>query len=779
MGREPNRFAVRLHSETAKGRHVVSDSIIYEAQPMPPEGPQGRRWSAVFGGVALIAVLLIGIAFGAALFRGDDEPDPLADPDPNQPAVTLPQVTTTAPQSPLTQSLRGGGDSAEYSTRPARPGGGDVGAPTPALPPQDFVWEKVTLDLPAGEEAYLQGVYAVDDGFVAIGMAWNEQGQEVVVWRSPDGTTWEKGELNGDFSDASVWNFTFNEHGGIAFGEAFTDGFLEAEGDYRSYEMPPRLVWTTTDGVNWTRSELDVTTAPNQSVWLNSGVAGPDGFLVFGQRQTSPEFEPMVIEKDGYQLTISDYTNGYQILDAGGAVVAEGSMDGIYGGQFSEDGQAIINPETGEVIVVVPYEEWELAWEEAYSESTQGPFGGFGEYEPPIVTVEYGGYRITIDEEALTYRIEDIESGEELFSGDANYLWRGPAPVFTDEAGNEILRFTWEEFDAAQQKFWERHETEPYEYTGELIVAASPDGITWTTSTVNTDAAETTFDTVIVRDGGYLAYGNHFDEFGGGPAIWSSPDGITWEREADMPGGMYVWNVSQTADGTLLAIGEGPQGASLWSSVDGIAWGEAFGARVPEDRTVYEWLNQFGTGGLGTAVIGSREASYYGGEEGPDPLTITQDEYTLTFDDWDWPPRVTVVDNITQDVVIDVVLGEEGGLPEGFFYEDGVTIIENNDIVMITITDEEWSAAQNERYTSFERDYAFEQPEPTMYFSTDLDTWTEVPIEFEGWISTVAVGSNAVVLAGEEGIADAYPVLEGDEDFIYTPPSPVLWVGRP
>ena len=66
-----------------------------------------------------------------------------------------------------------------------------------------------------------------------------------------------------------------------------------------------------------------------------------------------------------------------------------------------------------------------------------------------------------------------------------------------------------------------------------------------------------------------------------------------------------------------------------------------------------------------------------------------------------------------------------------------------------------------------------------MYFSTDLDNWTEVPIEFEGWISTVAVGSNAVVLAGEEGIADAYPVLEGDEDFIYTPPSPVLWVGRP
>ncbi|MDH3605980.1 MAG: hypothetical protein OER12_03200 [Acidimicrobiia bacterium] len=764
----------------------MSDSIIYEAQPIPPEGPQeGRRWSAIFGGVALIAVLLIGVAFGAALFRGDDEPDPLADPDPNQPTVTVPQVTTTVAQSPFADRFARD-ESGAYSTRPGRGGGGgDVGAPTPALPAQEFTWEKITLDLPAGAEAYLQGVYAVNDGFIAIGTAYNETGQDLVAWTSTDGTTWTKGALNGDFSNASVWNFMFNEHGGIAFGEAFLDSYY-AEGDdlYAYPEAPSHIVWTTPDGLDWTRSEIDFAADVNQSVWLNSGVAGPDGYLVIGQRQTTPEFEPMVIEKDGYQLIISDYTYTYQLLDAAGSVVAEGTMEDIYRhDDYDNDGQAVLNPDTGEVIVVVPYEEWEMAWETAYSQSSGGPFGGYGGYEPAVVTIDYDGYRITVDEEQGTYIIEDLTSGEVLFSGPADYLWRGPSPVIFDGEGNEILRLSWEEFDGAQQAFWERVETDEYAYRSELVVATSSDGVTWNTSTVDNGSVETSFDSIVVKDGQYFAYGNHFDEYGGGPAIWSSSDGVSWDRVADMPGGMYVWNVKETPDGTLLAMGDGPQGASLWSSVDGIAWGEAFGARVPEDRSLYEWLNQFGTGELGTVVVGSRESNYYGEDYYSDPLSLTQDEYTLTFDDYDWPPRVTIVDNITGDVVIDEFLKEEGGLPEGFFYEDGVTIIENNDLVLMTITDEEWYAAQDDRWIDFDGGFAYERPDTTVYFSADLETWTEVSTTFEGWINTVAVGSDVIILAGEEGGEEVYPLEAGsgvyDEDFIYTPPTPVLWVGRP
>jgi hypothetical protein len=764
----------------------VTDSIIYEARPIPPRDPKdGRRqkWSAILGAAAVITVLLVGVAFGAALFRGSDEPDPLAEADPTKPTVTV-QTTTTVANSPLasrdqrSRGIFGAGDSESF-TRPARPGG-DVGTPTPALPAQEFNWDRVTLDLPEGEEAYLQGVYAVDGGFLALAISYDAQGQSMVVWESADGLSWEPTALDGDFSNANVWNVVFNEYGAIAFGEEFVD-YEGGEEVFHGY-APVRLIWTSADGVTWNRAELDLTTADNQEVWINTGIAGPDGFIVVGQRSTSPEFEPMLLEKDGFTLELSDYTSTYRVLDGSGAMVAEGSMQDIYRDNYTEDGQAIINPDTGELLTVLPHETWEMAWEQAYSEPADGPFGGFGG-TPPVISIEFDGYRITLDEETSTYQIEDVASGELIYSGSADHLWRGPAPVFTDASGTEILRFTWEEFDAAQQAYWEDNEWNEPAYQSDVVIARSADGVTWTESVVDTEAREVSFDSVLVRDGGYIAYGNQYDEYSGGPAIWTSPDGVTWEQVADMPGGMYIWNVKEAADGTLLALGDGPQGQALWSSTDGIAWGEAFGTRIPEDRTLYEYLNQFGTGELGTFIVGSRERNFYDEQYFTDnPLRFTQGEYTLTFNDYDWPPRVTVVDDTTGDVVIDTTLLEEGGLPEDFYYEDGVTYIENNDIVLMAITDDEWYRARDEHWMGLEESYDYEPGQTTVYFSADLNDWTEVPFDFAGWLGHVAVGADSVVLAGEE-YSDEPRLLEAegayDEDFEYTPPDPVILVGRP
>jgi hypothetical protein len=797
--------------DTAQGENNVTDSIIYEAQPIPPEDPKDakrKRWSAIFGAVSIVAILLVGIAFGAALFRGDDDPEPLAEADSTKPTVTV-QTTTTMLRSPLADRTQrfGGGDYASEdgaaSTRPYRPGG-DVGTPTPALPIDEFTWERVTLDLPEGQEAYLQGVYPVGDGFIALAMSWSESGgQDMFAWTSADGSVWTPTDLNGDFSDANVWNVVFTEYGAIAFGEQWIDyEFADLERSYRP-PSPERLIWTSPDGINWTRSALDLTAAENQEVWINTGVAGPGGYVVVGQRSTSPEFEPMVFETGGFTVELNEYSYTYRVLNASGAVVAEGSMEDFYNSQ-DQDGQAIVNPETGELLTVIPWETWEAAYEEAYRESAGGPFGGFG-YVAPILTIEYDGYRIILNEETFTYRIEDIASGELISEGNADYLWRGPAPVITDASGAVILSLTWEEFDAAQQAFWEGRDGE-YDYRSEVVVATSPDGITWTEGTVEALGVvsayqEVSFDSIIAHGDGYLAFGSQYDEFGGGASIWTSPDGLTWTQEADMPGGMYIWNVKQAADGTLLAIGDGPQGPALWSSTDGIAWGEAFGTRIPEDRNLVEWLNQFGTGDLGTVIVGSRDSNYYLEEYYAEPFTFTRDDYTLTFDDYDmWPPQVTVVDDITGDIVIDVRLGEDGELPEGFSYEDGVTYVEHNDIVLMAITDDEWYEAQEARWMEIEGLYAETEyvSTPTMYFSTDLSEWVEVPFEFKGWIGHIAVGADVVVLAGEEyqeeprllesdeaasstvttvsGGADIY---FGEDEFYYEPPNPVLFIGRP
>ncbi|NNL68862.1 MAG: hypothetical protein HKO70_02755 [Acidimicrobiia bacterium] len=756
----------------------MSDSIIYEAQPIPPEGPDDssrRRRSAIFGGIALVALLLVGVAFGAALFRGDAEPEPIAD---TEQTGLKPVTTTTVVPSPFSSLDQRGGDSI---SRPARPGN-DVGTPTPPLPQQSFTWEKVTLDLPAAQEGWLQGVYPTDDGFLAIALVWSDTGQEMaqemVVWRSADGSTWERTELNGDFSGASIWNIQFTEHGAIAFGEVM-DAAQGGELTRAPY-FPERLVWTSPDGLNWTRHTLNLATADNESVWINTGTVGPNGYVVVGSRERSPEFAAMTITKDGYTLEISEYDYTYRLLGPSGAVVASGSLDDVYGRNYNEDGQVVTHPDTGEVIVVVPFQVWEEAWEQAYNESSSGPFGGY-EYTPPIVTIEYDGYRITIDEESQTYTLENADSGELIAAGSADYLWRGPAPVITDEAGTELLRFTWEEFDQAQDAFWRRYEGE-YEngYRSELVVAVSSDGVTWTEVDGITDTAQSvSFDSVIYHNGRFIAYGNQWDEFSGGSAIWTSPDGRTWSQVADMPGGMYIWNVKTAPDGTLLALGDGPQGSALWSSPDGIAWGEAFGTRIPEDRTVYEWMNQFGTGSLGTVVVGSRE--HQGGEYIAEPLTLTRGDYTLTFDDYDvWPPRVTVVDNTTGDTLIDLRLADEGesGLPEGFTYADGVTTISRDGVVLMTISDDDWYAAQEARWGGIEGLDVYQDPTTTLYFSSDLVTWTEVPVDFSGWINQVAVGDSAVVLAGEEFVEGDFSG-EGDHTLEYQPRPPTLWVGRP
>ncbi len=804
---EPISQIVRLQRDTAQGENNVTDSIIYEAQPIPPEDPKDakrKRWSTIFGAVSIVAVLLLGIAFGAALFRGDTEPDPLAEADPTKPTVTV-QTTTTVIRSPLAdriQRFRGGANFATEdgaaSTRPGRPGG-DVGTPTAPLPPQDFQWERITLDLPAGQEAYLQGVYPVGDGFIALAMSWSETGgQDMVAWASADGSVWTPTELNGDFTDANVWNVVFSEYGAIAFGEEWVD--YEIQDLERSYRplSAVRLIWTSSDGITWARSALDLTAAENQEVWISTGVAGPGGYVVVGQRSTSPEFEPMVFEKDGFTVELSDYSYTYRVLNASGAVVAEGSMEDFYNNNYDEDGQVILNPETGQLLTVIPWETWEAAYESAYEGSQGGPFGGLV-YTAPTLTIEYDGYRIIIDEENYTYRIEDIASGQLISEGNADFLWRGPTPAITDDSGTEILSFTWEEFDEAQSAFWEAQERE-YEYDSEVVVATSPDGVTWTEATIETNANEVSFDSIIAHGDGYLAFG--YDEFGGGAAIWTSPDGLTWTQEADMPGDMYIWNVKQAADGTLLAIGDGPQGAALWSSTDGIAWGEAFGSRIPEDRDLVEWLNQFGTGDLGTVVVGSRDSNYYFDEYYAEPFTFTRDDYTLAFDDYEmWPPQVTVTDDITGDIVLDVQLGEDGELPEGFTYEDGVTYVENNDIVLMAITDDDWYAAQEARWMEIEGLYEEREyvSQPTMYFSTDLKEWVEVPFEFDGWIGHVAVGSDVVVLAGEEymdeprlleseGAASSTVTtiaVSGDAEMLtddigyYLPPNPVLFIGRP
>jgi hypothetical protein len=459
------------------------------------------------------------------------------------------------------------------------------------------------------------------------------------------------------------------------------------------------------------------------------------------------------------RLELSNQNFGYRVLDASGNVLASGSQDEIYRYNEENEGQGIYDPVTNELIVSVPYDVWEQAFADAYERTGSGPFGQFI-YTPVDVVIEHDGYRITVNEET-TYSVEIIATGEIIVSGNAESLWQGPPPVITDAGGNVLMSFTWDEFYLAQETSRPGGE-EPYaDYSTDSIVYFSPDGVDWESRTLEAGATQSNFESVGVTERGFIAIHYSYDEGGENRQVRESSNGLDWTVVAELPQDQYLWNMTQGAGSTLIAFGDTDNGQAVWASEDGVNWYEALGAQVPEDENAYEWFNWLASGELGTVVVGSRETNTYQAQE-PGPLTITQDEYTLTFDDYVWPPRVTVVDNTTGDTVIDVLLneGEETALPAGFYYEDGVTIIENNDIVLLTITDEEFDAAQRARWGGYEYGEQYEPPTPTMYFSTDLDEWFEVSLEgvVDGYINTAAIGSNAVVLTTE--VFAEYEILE-------------------
>lgn len=746
---------------------TTDESIIYPAQPIPPEGPGGRKRSAgaLVAGALAIMLILGATAFAVNVFSSDD---PAADTEPTQ--TTLPGETTTTIASDRDSRVIGEDGALSAPDRPRA-----VGTPTPALPTTEFTWQQV--ELPGGTGSYLNSLQWVGDRFIALGNTWDGNRSTVSAWQSPDGFNWTTLELNGDFADASVWQIRMNEHGGIALGDQFQeyvgDGLTE---DAYFYENNQVLIWTTTDGQKWNRWEVELGLDGSQSYWVSSAGVGPTGFVALVHSNPAYRPDPIELSFEGLTVTLNEFDYTYTVTNASGAVLAEGSQNDLYGYR-EQNGQAVWDSETGDLIVVVPYDKWEEAYSRAYN--TGGPFGGYVGH-PVEVVIEHDGWRVSLDEEAYEFTVENIATGEIVTAGSMDYLYRGPNPEIYDAAGNLILAVTWSDWDRAMDRHWQT-QTEPDAYQGKIHAVASADGITWESRVLNIQGGEFYLDSILATEDGFIAFGSSYDEFGGGPEIWTSGNGLDWKKEADVPGGMYLWNVNRGADGRFLSLGDSVYGNAVWGSSDGISWGEVLGTRIPEDRNKQEWFNLVSSGELGTFVLGSRE-TFYGTDGEYRPMTLTADGHTLTFEDQEWPPTVTVTDS-SGAVLVKFQLNETGETPH-VAYDTSTrttTISDSAGNVVFTFTDDEFHRAQDARWGATEA--INEAPIPTMYFSTDLEEWSEVILDermHNSYLNQMAVGLDTVVISGQEhykglDYEEGAPV---DEELFYEEPPVVLFVGR-
>ena len=147
------------------------------------------------------------------------------------------------------------------------------------------------------------------------------------------------------------------------------------------------------------------------------------------------------------------------------------------------------------------------------------------------------------------------------------------------------------------------------------LVWASVDGVVW--SRVPHDEAvfgEGSFIADVTAGGpGLVAVGG--DSEGG--AVWTSVDGLSWSRAADdaaVAGGAGAVELGSVTVGGpgLVAVGRDEQGAAVWTSVDGLTW-----SRVPDqDSLVGGWMIGVTAGGPGIVAVGVDDSDGDGAPDG-------------------------------------------------------------------------------------------------------------------------------------------------------------------
>ncbi|NNC91002.1 MAG: hypothetical protein HKN80_00780 [Acidimicrobiia bacterium] len=222
-------------------------------------------------------------------------------------------------------------------------------------------WQQVD-DWPGGDNL-VSALTATSDGFLADTWIWGEQ---VGPFASADGVVWHDADLPTDPGSVS-W-----------FGEA--DGRLLMLGGLGGHSV----VWESDDG------------GSTWAAWagLPDGIGdvrvGGLGLVALGEYESewwNPEtWGPTVVESGGYTMTVSAGKDGLSIVDWGGGTVltADLSMAGFGGPEglllpdfiVADHERAeftVVEPETGETLMTVPYREMQNSFKAAEQEGAGGP----------------------------------------------------------------------------------------------------------------------------------------------------------------------------------------------------------------------------------------------------------------------------------------------------------------------------------------------------------------------------------------------------------------------
>ena len=696
-----------------------------------------RRASNLIGGAALVLALVGGTAAGVQLLGNTDEPE-------EGNLASAVETDQTIDES-ISTDLQAAGV-------------------------VDFDWERVTLPKPDDVRVWNIQVAAREDGFVAVGAGFREDGsagpEQLMVWNSPNGNEWTLNMRPSPF-DGSLDQMFVTEDGFVGFVRNF-------DGQTDQVEL-----YTSPDGATWTagRADLDDMSG-NEHIWFAGAASGIGTTVVGGIIQTEPPTPPIILEEAGIILRENPYAGGFAIssLETGEAITTV-PWEAVYG---SEENLTVYGDD-GAVILSIP-------WESFYASQAGGQLDG------EVLTVEKEGVRLDLDNSNGTFVATDVTSGDILAVGDQDELYRpGRIQITHPDTGELLVDMGFEEFSRAEERSY-RDDRGDFAPANRLLLLATTDGATWERIELGSeDAQEIGMNGVSFGPNGFVfsanRYGTSF-----GQDIWTSADGRTWdvvtvdEAEGSTRDGPLV-----TLGDTYFALDYSPRGrAGIASSSDGINWSNAYRA---DNRDVY--YNSLTAGELGIIAIGQENETDYG-----PPLAISKEGRTMVLDFE--LGRVTVTEDSTGEVltVIELDIYFEDPPPQFQINEetDDLTILDEDGTVLMFITQEEGEAAAIEQERDLDT-YEGSIPTSKVAYSPDGIEWftaTTGGLDV-AWPQGVAVGADAVVIVGTS-IESVYSSIEygsdrgeataplvGGSDFVeqtvgpadeFYEPETFIWVGR-
>jgi hypothetical protein len=150
--------------------------------------------------------------------------------------------------------------------------------------PDGITWSRVPHNETVFAEAGMRSVIAAGAGLVAVGSA----GSDAAVWTSPDGITWSRVP-----HDEAIFGGEANY--GISSVTAARPGLVAVGGSSFGQEDGQGAVWTSPDGVTWSRVPHNEAVFGGQpEVGMGSVTVGGPGLVAVGESGWEADFDAAV-----------------------------------------------------------------------------------------------------------------------------------------------------------------------------------------------------------------------------------------------------------------------------------------------------------------------------------------------------------------------------------------------------------------------------------------------------------------------------------------------------